>query len=120
MNQSACGLIRNCLSQEIKYGVVIETSIVKLWKTLENKYLMKSVENHLHMKRWLYRFQMRHMITIDEHLNNFTKLLADILNLDENVRDEDKTLLPLNSLLDEFENYTTTLIHGKEVSTMVR
>lgn len=55
MNRSACGLIRNCLSQEIKYGMMIETFIVKLWKTLENKYLMKSVENHLHMKRQLYR-----------------------------------------------------------------
>ncbi|KAI0494613.1 hypothetical protein KFK09_024754 [Dendrobium nobile] len=58
---------------------------------------------------------MRHVITINEHLNDFTKLLADILNLDEKVGDKNKMLLLLNSLLDEYENFTMTLIHGKEV-----
>lgn len=54
---------------------------------------------------------MRHEITIDENLNDFTKLLTDLLNLDEHVGDEDKALLLLNLLLDEYENFTMTLIY---------
>lgn len=61
----------------------METSVGKLWKILENKYLKKSVKNHLHMKRRLYRFQIKHKVTIFDHLNDFTKLLSDFLNLDE-------------------------------------
>lgn len=55
------------------------------------KYLTKSMEDHLHMKCHLYRFQMRHEIIIDEHINEFIKLLVHLLNLDE-----DKMLLLLN------------------------
>ncbi|KAK8952544.1 hypothetical protein KSP39_PZI003453 [Platanthera zijinensis] len=94
---------------------MLETSVGNLWRTLENKYLTKSVENRLHMKRRLYRFQMRRGVSIDEHLNEFTKLLADLLNLDEDVGDVDKTLLLLNSLPDVYENFTMSLIHEKEV-----
>ena len=47
MNQSACGLIRSCLTQDIKYLVLHETSARQLWETLEKKYLTKSVESRL-------------------------------------------------------------------------
>ncbi|KAK8936454.1 hypothetical protein KSP39_PZI012284 [Platanthera zijinensis] len=115
MNQSACGLIRNCLTQEIKYGVTLETSAGNLWRMLKNKYLTKSMENCLHMKHQLYRFQMRRGVSIDEHLNEFMKLLTDLLNMDEDIDDKDKTFLLLNSLPDEYENFTMFLIHGKEI-----
>ena len=41
MNRSACGLIRSCLTQDIKYLVLHETSARQLWETLEKKYLTK-------------------------------------------------------------------------------
>ena len=34
MNRSACGLIRSCLSQDIKYFAQYETSAKHLWETL--------------------------------------------------------------------------------------
>ena len=51
MNRSACGLIRSCLSQDIKYLAQYETSAKHLWETLEKKYLTKSVESRLQLKR---------------------------------------------------------------------
>ena len=53
-------------------------------------------------------------------MNEFTKLLADLLNLDEIIKDEDKALLLLNALPDEFKNFTMTLIHGKKTLSMRR
>ena len=34
-------------------------------------------------------------------MNNYTKLLADIANVDEVMKDEDKALILLSSLLDD-------------------
>ena len=56
MNQNACGIIRSCLEQELKYDVIGMTSAMKMWEILNNKYLTKSVENQLHLLRKLFRF----------------------------------------------------------------
>ena len=41
MNRTTCSLIRSCLTQDIKYHVLYETSTMKLWEILEKKYLIK-------------------------------------------------------------------------------
>ena len=56
MNRSACGVIRSCLTQDLKYDVMDETFARKMWEMLAEKYLTKSVENRLHLKMRLYRF----------------------------------------------------------------
>ena len=38
MNRTACGLIRSCLTQDIKYHVLYETSSRQLREILEKKY----------------------------------------------------------------------------------
>ncbi|KAH9657711.1 hypothetical protein KPL70_023190 [Citrus sinensis] len=48
MNEKACGQIRSCLTKEVKYLVKNEECAVTLWRTLEEKYLVKSPENRLH------------------------------------------------------------------------
>jgi len=53
-------------------------------------------------------------IFIGEHMNNYTKLLADLTNMDEVINDEDKALILLTSLPDEeYETFVLTLIDGK-------
>ena len=47
-------------------------------------------------------------------MNNYTKLLADLANVDEMIRDEDNVLILLNSLTDEnYETFIPILINGK-------
>jgi len=38
---------------------------------------------------------------MDDHMNNYTKLLADLVNVDIAIEEEDKAVILLNSLLDE-------------------
>ena len=45
MNLMTGGLIRSCLTQDIKYHVLHETSASYLWEILEKKYLTKSIES---------------------------------------------------------------------------
>ena len=56
MNRTACGLIRSCLTQDIKYHALYEMSAMKMWEILKKKYLIKSIESRLLLKRRLYRF----------------------------------------------------------------
>ena len=87
MNKSACGLIRSCLSQDIKYLAQHETSTKHLWETLEKKYLTKSVESTLQLKSKLYQFRMKKGSTVNEHINRYTKLLTCLLYTSPSPRD---------------------------------
>ena len=112
MNRSTCGVIRSCLTQDLKYDVMDETSARKIWEMLAEKYLTKSVENMLHLKRRLYRFQLKRGTSISNHMIAYTKLLADLANVDERIEYEDKALILLSSLPDEeYEMLVMTLIN---------
>uniref|UniRef100_A0A2N9IA27 Retrotransposon Copia-like N-terminal domain-containing protein n=1 Tax=Fagus sylvatica TaxID=28930 RepID=A0A2N9IA27_FAGSY len=59
INRQACGTIRLCLAKDQKYFVMRETKAKELWKKLENKYMTKSMENRLYLKKNLFCFQFR-------------------------------------------------------------
>ena len=91
-----------------------ETSAKSIWEILAGKYLKKSVENCLHLKMRLYRFQLKGGITISDHINNYTKFLADLTILGLVIEGEDKTLILLSSLPDErYETFVLTLINRR-------
>ena len=69
-----------------------ETSARQPREILEKKYLMKSIESRLQLKRKLYRFQMKRGLSIDEHMNSYTKLLTDLVNVDVKNDEEDKAV----------------------------
>ena len=66
------------------------------------------------MKKKLYRFTYTHGMSMNDQVNLFNKILTDLLNLDERFEDEDKTMLLLNSLPNEYDHLTTTLFRGKD------
>jgi len=68
----------------------------------------------LHLKRRLYRFQFKRGLSIDYHKNNYTKLLANPVNVDVEIEKEDKMIL-LNSLPnEEYGTFVLTLINDKQ------
>ena len=46
-------------------------------------------------------------------MNDYSKILADLQNLDVEILDEDKALLLLNYLPDTYDHLITTLLYGK-------
>ncbi|KAH9793888.1 hypothetical protein KPL71_004697 [Citrus sinensis] len=112
MNEKACGQIRFCLTKEVKYLVKDEECAVTLWRTLEEKYLVKSPENRLHAMSQVYGFRMKPGVSMHDHVSRFEKLLADLKNLDEDIKDE---VILLHSLPEDYSHFVTTLIYGKSV-----
>ena len=115
MNEKICGQIRSCLTKEVKYLVKDEECAVTLWRTLEEKYLVKSPENRLHAMSQVYGFRMKPGVSMHDHVSRFEKLLADLKNLDEDIKDEVKAMILLHSLPEEYSHFVTTLIYGKSV-----
>jgi len=107
-------IIRSFLTQVIKYHVMTETSVKKIWEILESKYLTKNIENRLHLKRRLH-FQLKKGISIGECMNNYMKLLVNLANMDVVIEEEDKALILLSSFPDEdYETFVLILINGKQ------
>ena len=50
----------------------------ELWKKFEHKYMTKSMENRLYLKKKLFCFQDRKGISLFQHLNDYNKILADL------------------------------------------
>jgi len=108
------GVILSYLIQDLKYDVMNETSAKSIWEILTSKYLTKIVENCLHLKRRLYHFQLKGGISNSDHIDNYTTLLTDLINLDVVIEDEDKVLILLSSLPNErYEIFVLTLINVK-------
>ena len=95
--------------------MLYETFARKIWEILEKKYLTKSIESRLHLKRRFYRFQLKRGLSISGHINNYTKLLADLVNVDVKIEEEDMAMILLNSLPDEeYETFVLILINGQQ------
>jgi len=53
-------------------------------------------------------------VSVGEHMNNYTKLLADMANMDEMIKNKDKVLILSSYLSDyEYETFVLTLINDK-------
>ena len=70
-------------------------------ENLEKKYLTKSIESRLQLKSRLHGFQLKKGVSVDEHMNNYTKLLTDLVNVDVKIEKE-------------YETFILTLINGKQ------
>jgi len=67
------------------------------------------------LKSKLYSFQMQIGCSINEHLNRYTKLLTDLVNMNVDINEEDKAVILLNSLpKKEYETFILTLINGRK------
>ena len=58
---------------------------------------------------------MKRGCSINEHLNRYTNLLTDLVNMDVEIDEEDKAVILLNSLpVEEYKTFTLTLINGRK------
>ena len=57
---------------------------------------------------------MKRGCSIDEHMNSYTKLLTDLVNVDVKINEENKAVILLNSLPEEkYETFTLTLVNDR-------
>ena len=114
LNIKTYELIRSCLVKEQRYTFLQETSAYILRKALENKYIKKSNENQLYLLKRLFILQLKSGMSISSHIDEFNKLIVDLLNLDETFKNKRKAMLLIGFIPDELDHLCINLIHGKE------
>lgn len=80
--------------------------------------MTKSLSNRLYLKSKLYTFKMQSSRTLEDHMDDFNKIILDLENIEIKVEEEDQALLLLISLSREYENLSDTLIFGRESLTL--
>ena len=92
------------LSDKVLREVSKEKTAAALWLKLENLYMTKSLANRLYLKQRLYTLKMAPGKSLEDHMDDFNKIILDLENIEIKIEDEDQALLLLASLLSEFEN----------------
>ena len=114
LNKTACGIIRSYLTHDLKYDVINETSAKSIWGNSCEQVLDEEHREPFALEKKTLSFSVEEGVFINDHINIYMKLLADLTNMDVVIDDEDKALILLSSLPNErYETFELTLINGR-------
>ena len=99
------------LRDKVLREVSKEKIAIAIWLKLKNMYMTKSLANMLYLKQKLYTFKMSTWRSLEDHLNDFNKIILDLENIEIKLDVEDQAVLLLRSLLSEFDNLSDTFIY---------
>lgn len=84
------------------------------WETLDRLYLAKTLPNRVHSQLKVYSFRMQDSKTIDQNVDEFLKLIADLGNLQIEILEEVQAILLLNSLPTRYDQLKETMKYSRE------
>ena len=90
LDEKALSTIQLYLAPHVLHKVLDKTTIVDLWLVLQALYMMKSLNNKIHLKECLYTFSMAKGTPIQNHLDDFNSILLGLGSMDVEIKDEDK------------------------------
>ena len=111
-------LIGTCLSDMILRKVMNEPTALGMWKALKRDYQTKTLPNRIYLKQQFASFKMEESKSIEENMDYFLKLIADLSSLNINVSDEDQAIQLLTSLPSQYEALVHTLKYGTGKDTL--
>lgn len=66
----------------------------------------------------LHLYKMTLSTSIEEHLDEFNKIILDLANIDIIIDEEDRSIMLLSSLDTSYANFKITILYGKECLTL--
>ena len=76
--------------------------------------MKKSNENRLYLLKRLFCLQLKSGMSISSHIDEFNKLIVDLLNLDEAFKDECKAMLLIVLFLMSWLIFVLPLFMGRK------
>ncbi|CAA7023983.1 unnamed protein product [Microthlaspi erraticum] len=83
-----------------------------MWLALEEEYQAKSLPNRIYLKQQFASFRMDENKNLEDNLDTFLKLIADLASLKITISDEDQAIQLLTSLPPAYEQLVHTLKYG--------
>ena len=90
-----------------------ETSAAAIEMKLESLYMTKFLANRLYLKQRLYSFKMQEGRSIGDQMDEFNKIINDLINVDVKIEDEDQAVKLLSSLPKSYEQFVYSMLHGR-------
>ncbi|KAH9779242.1 hypothetical protein KPL71_007654 [Citrus sinensis] len=105
--------------EEDDLGDASKKTALGIWDKVEALCMKKSLAHRLFLKKRLYTFSMREGVSIQEHIDNFNKIILDLEGV-ENVKIiyEDKAFFLLSSLPKIYEEFVDTMLYGRTTLTL--
>uniref|UniRef100_A0A1J3CMC1 Retrovirus-related Pol polyprotein from transposon TNT 1-94 n=1 Tax=Noccaea caerulescens TaxID=107243 RepID=A0A1J3CMC1_NOCCA len=75
-----------------------EPTAMDMWRALEEEYQAKSLPNRIYLKQQFASFRMDESKDLEQNLDIFLKLIADLASLKITISDEDQAIQLLTSL----------------------
>ena len=109
------------LSDRVLREVSKEETAAGVWAKLESLYMTKSLTNRLLLKQKLFTFKFSESGNIGEQLEEFSKCVDDLENIEEAIKDEDKVLMLCGpeSMMDSFSLSLVLPTHLMEVRCVI-
>ena len=90
-----------------------QTTVVSLWKELEDLYTKKSLTKRLCTKKRLYTLQMEEGSSLAIHIDNFNRIILDLEGINVKLENKDKAIILLSFLPPSYKHFVDTLLYGR-------
>ena len=106
------------LNDQILRKVIKESTAIGMCSKLEQLFMTKTLPNRIYLKQRFYGFKMDEAKSIDDNIDEFTKLMVDLESLEVTIDDEDHAIFLLNSLPKQYDQLRDTLKYGKDTLSL--
>ncbi len=80
--------------------------------------MTKSLTNRLYLKQRMYHLKIEPGTSMSDHIDQFNQVMLDLNNIGEKIKDEDRALVLLCSLLQSYDNFVDTMLYGRTSITL--
>ena len=117
-SERAKNLIVMNLGDKVLRKINVDDSVAEIWALLNHLYMESSLPNRIHLQLKFYTFKMAESKSIDQNVDDFLKIIAELGYLQVNVTDEVQAILLLTSLPANYDQLKHTLKYGRESLTL--
>ncbi|CAM8984589.1 unnamed protein product [Rhodiola kirilowii] len=106
------------LGDKVLREVSKEKTAAAVWLKLESLYMTATLTNRIYLKGKLFGFKIDGSKSIEEHLDDFAKIVIDPENIKEKIEDEDQAIMILNALPPSYSTFVDTMKYSRETLSM--
>ncbi|CAA7045320.1 unnamed protein product [Microthlaspi erraticum] len=116
--EKALGMIINSVGDHVLRKIEHCVTATEMWSLLDELYTESTLPNRIHLQLKFYTFKMNDARSVDQNVDDFLKIVAEMNSLDVKVTDEVQAILFLTSLSPSYDQLAHTLKYGRETLTL--
>uniref|UniRef100_A0A1J3F7G4 Retrovirus-related Pol polyprotein from transposon TNT 1-94 n=1 Tax=Noccaea caerulescens TaxID=107243 RepID=A0A1J3F7G4_NOCCA len=117
-SEKALGMIINSVGDHVLRKIEHCVTAAEMWSLLDELYTESTLPNRIHLQLKFYTFKMNDSRSVDQNVDDFLKIVAEMNSLDVKVTDEVQAILFLTSLSSNYDQLAHTLKYGRETLTL--